>query len=154
MFASKFSTGILLLLTVNTFKFAYADTMEHYMRIVNNIPKMEIKADVQAQMWAKSAHNILLLTCESVAESLTVANEAARRQNAPLFCMPPTVTLSGALVQTMLPHAYHDMMGQTADKANMTVSEVTLLALTQTYPCSTPKTVIQPPPIRMQSVSK
>ena len=39
-----------------------ADTINNYIDIANNIPQMEIKADPQAQAWARSAHHILTIT--------------------------------------------------------------------------------------------
>ena len=54
----------------------HADTMGNYMSIAGNIPLMEIKADPQAQAWARSARNILILTSESIIESLNLANES------------------------------------------------------------------------------
>lgn len=132
----------------------YADTMDHYMGIVNNIPKMEIKADGQAQIWAKSARNVLLLTCESVAESLTIANTAASRQNAPLFCLPPTVFLDGGMLHNLVQQTYRDLSSQESDKAKMTVSEVALYALTKNYPCTTPQAAVRKPKIRILSARK
>ena len=68
---------------------AYADTIDRYMNIVNNIPQMEMKADPQSQAWARSARTILVLTSESIAETLALANENALRLGSPLFCLPP-----------------------------------------------------------------
>lgn len=130
----------------------YADTMDHYMGIVNNIPKMEIKADGQAQIWAKSARNVVLLTCESVAESLTIANIAASRKNAPLFCLPPNVVLTGETLQNLLQQTYSEISSQEGDKSKMTVSEVALLAVSKTYPCTQTQTQANLPLIRIQSV--
>ena len=114
----------------------HADTMDHYMNIVNNIPKMEIKADGQAQIWAKSARNVLLLTCESVAESMAIVNETAVRQGMPLFCLPGTVTLNGSMLRNLVEQTYLDMPNQESEKSKMTVSDVALIGLTKTYPCS------------------
>lgn len=146
----KFSCFILFILTLPLV--TNADTMEHYLGIVNNIPKMEIRADVQAQMWAKSARNVLLLTCESVAESLAIANDTAKQQHTPLFCLPATVTLNGNLIQNMLPQTYQDIASTDRDKTKMTVSEVALLGLSNTYPCS--KTFPPAQAIRMQSAAR
>ena len=65
---------IALLLCAST---AMADTIDHYMNISNNIPSMEMKADPQAQTWARSARNILVITNESIAETLLEANQQA-----------------------------------------------------------------------------
>ena len=118
---------------------AMADTMDHYLGIVNNIPKMEIKADGQAQIWARSARNVLLLTCESVAETLVVANVAAAHQGVPLFCLPGTVILDGSLVHDIVQQTYRDISSQENDKSKMTVSQVALLGLIKSYPCTPAK---------------
>ena len=151
MLSDRFSKIVsLLLLALNSWVPAHADTMDHYMGIVNKIPKMEIKADEQAQVWAKSARNVLLLTCESIAESLAIANDAASQQNKPLFCLPATVTLNGNMLHDLVQKTYHDISNQGDDKSDMTVSEVALLGLTKTYPCAS--TIQQPTDIRMQSI--
>lgn len=133
----------------------YADTMDHYMGIVNNIPKMEIKADSQAQVWAKSARNVLLLTCESVAESLAIANTMASSHNAPLFCLPPTVFLNGSMLHDLVQQTYRELTSQESDKSKMTVSEVALYGLTKNYPCtSAPQAIVKQPRIRILSARK
>lgn len=113
-----------------------ADTMEHYMKIVSNIPKMEVKADNQAQIWAKSARNVLVLTCESVAESLMIANNEASRKGASLFCLPGTVTLNSTMLHDLIQQTYRGISSQESDKEKMTVSQVALLGLVQNYPCA------------------
>ena len=135
---------------------SYADTMDHYMNIVNNIPKMEIKADGQAQIWAKSARNVVLLTCESVAESLIIANTVATSNHTPLFCLPPNVVLDGANLQGILQQAYSDLPNPESEKAKMTVSEVALLGLTKLYPCpqTQPQTQAKQPEIRIHSMHR
>lgn len=114
----------------------HADTIDHYMNIANNIPQMEMKADSQAQAWARSARNILLLTSESIGESLTLANLAATRAGNPLFCLPNNTALSGALVNDLIQQTYREISSQQSDKDRMTVSQVALLGLSKQYPCS------------------
>lgn len=145
-----FYRALILLFALNNLEL-YADTMDHYMGIVNNIPKMEIKADGQAQIWAKSARNVLLLTCESVAESLKIANDTASRQNMPLFCMPANSILDGTMLHDLVQQTYRDISSQESDKAKMTVSEVALIGLTKSYPCTKPQ--VQPE-VRMQSATR
>ncbi len=128
-----------LLLGLAIAPFCHSDTMNHYMDIVNNIPKMEIKADGQAQIWAKSARNVLILTCESVAESLVIANTVASQQGQPLFCLPGTVQLDGGMLHDLVQQTYREISSQESDKAKMTVSQVALLGLTKTYPCAATK---------------
>ena len=150
--SKKLSYGAYLLLFVlNTGVKVSADTMDHYMGIVNKIPKMEIKADGQAQIWAKSARNVLILTCESVAESLKIANEAASKQDRPFFCLPATTNLDGAMLHELVQQTYREISSQASDKSKMTISEVALVGLKKTYPCSAKN---QQSNIRMQTVQR
>jgi hypothetical protein len=85
----------------------YADTIDHFMGIASNIPQMEMKADAQSQAWAKSARTVLILTSESIAETLTLSNQTATEQGSPLFCLPATVQLSGESVSDLILLSYN-----------------------------------------------
>ena len=122
---------LLILFSVNV----YADTIDHYINIANNIPQMEVKADPQAQAWARSARNILILTSESIAESLTIANDSATRAGAPLYCLTPSMTLNGKMLNDLIQQTYREISSQQSDKDKMTVSQVALLGLSKQYPC-------------------
>ena len=113
----------------------YADTIDHFMGIASNIPQMEMKADEQSQAWAKSARTVLILTSESIAETLTLSNQTATEQGSPLFCPPATVQLSGASVSDLIQQTYKEISSQQSDKDKMTVSQVALLGLKKQYPC-------------------
>jgi len=113
-----------------------ADTMEHFMHIATSLPQMEMKADSQAQAWARSARNILELTSESVYESLTAANVNATRTGNPLFCLPNGTTLSPTQMSTLIQSTYQNLPSQQSDKEKMSVSQVALMGLSQTYPCT------------------
>ena len=113
----------------------WADTIDRFMNIVNNIPQMEMKADPQSQAWARSARNILALTSESVAESLTLANDAATREGKPLFCLPPNIQLSADVMNNLIQQTYHEISSQDSDKNKMTVSQVALMGISKQYPC-------------------
>lgn len=113
----------------------HADTIEHYMNIVNNIPQMEMKADQQSQAWARSARTVLILASESIAETLMLSNESARQLGNPLFCMPPGVQLDAATLNDLIQQTYRDISSQQSDKNKMTVSQVALLGLSKKYPC-------------------
>jgi hypothetical protein len=115
-----------------------ADTMEHYMNIVNNIPQMEMKADPESQAWARSARNILLLTSESISESLTLTNDMAKRKGSPFFCLPPSVKLGSIMLNELIQQTYNDISSQLSDKNSMTVSQVALIAVQKLYPCLSP----------------
>lgn len=115
--------------------FAHADTMEHYMGISNQIPQMEMKADPQAQTWARSARNVLIITNESIAETLLQANELAKNEGHPLFCLPAGVTLSANLLNDIILKTYRELSSQQSDKDKMTVSQMAWLGVNKTYPC-------------------
>jgi hypothetical protein len=114
---------------------AYADTIDHFMNIANNIPQMEMKADQQSQAWARSARTVLVLTSESIAETLMLSNETAKEQGAPFFCIPPNVQLSGTILNDLIQQTYKEISSQQSDKDKMTVSQVALLGLKKQYPC-------------------
>lgn len=112
-----------------------ADTMDHYMNISNNIPQMEMKADPQAQAWARSARNVLIIADESIAETLTQANELAKSKGSPLFCLPVGTSLSATSLNEIILQTYREISSQQSDKDKMTVSQVAWLGVTKRYPC-------------------
>ena len=117
---------------------AQSDTIDHYMNISNNIPQMEMKADPQAQAWARSARNVLIITNESIAETLLQANELAKSQGgAALFCLPPGTTLDAATLNNLIQQTYNGISSQQSDKNKMTVSQIAWLGVTKTYSCQT-----------------
>lgn len=113
----------------------HADTIDHYMNIVNSIPQMEMKADPQSQAWARSARNILALTSESVAESLSLANETSTRAGKPMYCLTAGIQLTGEDLNNLIQQTYREISSQASDKNKMTVSQVALLGLAKKYPC-------------------
>lgn len=112
-----------------------ADTVDHYMHIVTSIPTMEMKADVEAQAWARSARNVLVITNESIAETLIEANRVAQVQGRPLFCLPSEATLDAQSLRQLMEEAYHALPGSQVEKDHMTVSQLAWLAITKRYPC-------------------
>lgn len=112
-----------------------ADTIDHYMNIVNNIPKMEMQADPQSQAWARSARNILALTSESIGETLTMANDAAKARGVSLFCLPPGKTLSAEFLNELIQQTYREISAQHSDQTKMSVSQVALIGIGKQYPC-------------------
>lgn len=112
-----------------------ADTVDHFINISSNISKMEMKADPEAQAWARSARNVLIITSESIAETLTQANEHAKAQNAPLFCLPAGQELTAKVLTNLIEETYKNLGSQPSDKARMTVSQVAWLGVRQAYPC-------------------
>ncbi|ARG98926.1 phosphatase [Legionella micdadei] len=119
------------------------------MNISNNIPQMEMKADAQSQAWARSARNVLIITSESIAETLTQANELAKSQGRPLFCLPSNVNLDAATLNSLILKTYKEIPSQQSDKDKMTVSQIAWLGVTKTYPCQQDK-----PSVQMQHMSE
>ncbi|MFI4917955.1 MAG: phosphatase [Legionellales bacterium] len=113
----------------------YADTIDNYMNIVNNIPQMEIKADPQAQAWASSARHVLTITCESIAETITQANETATSQGKPMYCLPLGVQLNSIVLNELIQKTYKELSSQQSDKGKMTVSQIAWLGINKQYPC-------------------
>src|SRR3990167_10258076 len=95
---------------------ARADTIEHYINIYDGIPKMEVKADPQSQAWARSARNVLSITCETVAETLLQANELSKNQGKPLFCLPISTQLNSITMNELIVQAYRNNSNQQTDK--------------------------------------
>ena len=75
------------------FHAVHADTIKNYINIANNIPQMEIKADPQAQAWARSARQILNVTCESIQE--TILQIILRQQQAVIPSRQPSKSRPG-----------------------------------------------------------
>ncbi|KTC66786.1 phosphatase [Legionella birminghamensis] len=118
-----------------------ADTIDHYMSISNNIPQMEMKADAQSQAWARSARNVLIITAESIAETLTQANDLAKSQGRQLFCLPEGKKLDAMTMNNIIVQTYGGISSQESDKNKMTVSQVAWLGVMKAFPCQgTPQT--------------
>ncbi len=112
-----------------------ADTIEHYMAIANNIPQMEMKANAEAQAWARSAHYVLAITDESIAETLLQGNELAKERGEALFCLPNGVSLDANTLGKLIMQTYQALSSQKNDKSTMTVSQIAWLGVTKNYPC-------------------
>jgi len=117
-------------------KTTFSDTVDHYMNIVNNLPQMEMKADSESQAWARSARNILMLTSETVAESLILANKEAEKKGTPLFCLPADVKLTNSAINELIKNTYLGISSTLQDKNKMTVSQVALIGMQKQYPCT------------------
>lgn len=114
-----------------------ADTIDHYMNIANQIPQMELKADQQAQVWARSARHVLTITNETIAETLLQANELAKQQGQALFCLPQGTQLDAKMVQELIEKTYKSIPSQERDKDKMTISQIAWLGIIQNFPCNT-----------------
>ena len=125
----KFCYFILgLFLNVNL----WADTIGQFMIVSENINRMEMKADSESQAWVRSARNVLLLTSESIWESLNIANQSAH-----LFCMPQDATMNAEAMTDLIKTKYQQIPGSDIDKNKLTVAQVGLMALQEKYPCKT-----------------
>lgn len=122
---------------------SYADTIDNYMKIASNIPIMEMKADPQAQAWARSARHVLTITCESIAETLVQANESAKQQGKPLFCLSTGTQLNPVTMNELIQQTYKEISSQQSDKDKMTVSQIALLGVGKRYPCKKAKEMAQ-----------
>jgi hypothetical protein len=123
----------LLLLIINA---AHADRIANYMNIANNIPKMEIKADIKAQTWARSARHVLNITDESIAETLLEMNKLASQKGRPIFCMNNEQTLDTKTLDGIIRQTYTEL-DRIDDKAGqMTVSQIAIAGLIKKYPCN------------------
>jgi|SRR5580704_1877425 hypothetical protein len=116
--------------------YIHADTINNYMNIANNIPQMEIKADPQAQAWARSAHHVLTITSESIAETMIQANETAKSQGKSIFCLPPGTLLDATALNNLIQQTYKEISSQQSDKDKMTVSQIAWIGVTKRYPCN------------------
>jgi len=110
----------------------WADTIGQYMTVANNISRMEMKADYEAQAWVRSARNVLLLSAESIWESLSTANDNANHQ---LFCMPDPSTMSAEAMTDLIKSTYQNLSLPETEKNQLTVAKVGLMGLQQKYPC-------------------
>lgn len=121
--------------------YASADTIEHFVNIANAIPQMELKADAESQVWARSARNVLNITSETVAETLTTSNQEATKLGKPLFCLPKGSKLDIAMMNQLLLDTYREM--NNPDKNQWTVSQVAWYAMHKRYPCTGSQSNIQ-----------
>lgn len=136
----SFIKGVSILFAFSIAGNASADTIDHYMNIVTNLPQMEMKADSDSQAWARSARNILMLTSETIAESLLLANAEATKKGTPLFCPPHGEKISNSSINEIIKNAYTTMpSNEINNRNNMTVSQVALVGLQKEFPCKKKK---------------
>lgn len=130
---------ILLLLNLLWIYSTYtqADTIDNYMNVYNAIPQMELKADFDSQVWARSARNVLAIANETIAETLMKANDEAKLKNHPFFCFLAGETLTADLLGEIILNTYKNISSQQSDKNKMTVSQIAWLGLQKKYPCKT-----------------
>ena len=125
--------AIILLCLLN--RTLQADTVGHYMEISSNIPRMEMKADPESQAWARSARNVILLTGESIWESLKAANEINTSAGKPLFCISNPNQINAEAMTDLIQSTYEQLQMNEQQKFGLTVAQLGLMALQQKYPC-------------------
>lgn len=121
---------------VLAFNHGFADTIDHYMNIANNIPQMEMKVDPQSQAWARSARTVLTLTCDGIFDSLILANETAKRNGQPLFCLSQGAQITPEMLNDIIQNTYRELKTPATEKDRMTVSQIALLGVQKQYPCT------------------
>lgn len=121
----------------------YADTINNYINISNNIPQMEMKADPQAQAWARSARHVLTITCESIAETILQANETATKLGKPIFCLPAGTQLNSEVLNNLIQQTYKELSSQQSDRDKLTVSQIAWMGVSKQYPCQAPNAAAQ-----------
>ena len=126
----------LLISLLTLCNYVHADTIKSYMGIANNIPQMEVKADPEAQAWARSARHVITITCESIGETIMQANEIASKHGNPIFCLPTGTQLDPAKWNDLIQQTYKDLSSQQSDKDSMTVSQIAWIGITKQYPCN------------------
>ena len=116
---------------------AFADTIDNYVSIANHITSMEMKADRDAQTWARSARNVLAITNESIAETLIEANRIATNDGHPIFCLAKDATLDASIIKSLLEKALKTNPELQNDKTRPTISVVATNAVRDAFPCKT-----------------
>ena len=115
----------------------YADKIIKFINVANTIPRMEMKPDANSQAWAKSARNILLLTAESIWESLYSANQANAQAGTPLFCIANQEDINAEQMTDLIKETYQHLSMSDDEKNQLSVAQVALMGLQQKYGCST-----------------
>lgn len=116
----------------------WADSIQSYMKISNNIPQMEIKADAQSQAYARSARQVLTITSESIAETMIEANFIAKEHTGKsLFCLPAGTTLNAKLLDAIIKQSFSDQQSQQQPSSldRESVSKIAWSGVLKKFPC-------------------
>ena len=135
---------IIFLALVILYQPLYADKIIKFMNVANTIPRMEMKPDANSQAWAKSARNILLLTAESIWESLYSANQANAQAGNPLFCVRDQASMNAENMTDLIEETYRNLSMSDAEKNQLTVAQVALIGLQRQYGCNSTSASSQP----------
>ena len=115
--------------------FLWADSIGHYMGVANNIPRMEMKTDANSQAWARSARNVLLLTCESIWEGLQAMNQIGLEKGNPLFSVQNPEQMTAERMADIIQETYTKMALNDEQKNKTTVAQVALIGVQERYAC-------------------
>lgn len=128
------SLGIVLMGVVSL---AQADTVANYMTIVENIPKMAMKADEQSQAWVRSARNIITSTDETMLQTIIAMNASAAKNGKPIFCFSPGKPFDATTVDQIIQKTYAELLKmQGTSVGTMTVSDVLMVGMASQYSCA------------------
>ena len=127
---------IIFLALVILYQPLYADKIIKFMNVANTIPRMEMKPDANSQAWAKSARNILLLTAESIWESLYSANQANAQAGNPLFCVQDQASMNAEKMTDLIEETYQNLNMSDTEKNQLSVAQVALIGLQRQYGCN------------------
>jgi hypothetical protein len=70
------------------------------------------------------------------------ANEMAKNQGNPIFCLPAGVQLNASTLCELIQQTYKELSSQQSDKDSMTVSQVAWLGASKHYPCQQTKNAL------------
>lgn len=113
-----------------------ADSIESYMKIANNIPKMEIQADAQSQAWARSARNVIIVTNDAIAETMLQGNAIAKKKGRPIFCLPQGVVLNAATMDAIIKQGSQDLTATPEERKKISVSTIAWQGVINKFPCN------------------
>lgn len=111
---------------------SFADTIGKYAEIAQNIPKMSLKADEQAQAWARSAKSILAVTDETMAQTIQAMNQLAYKHNSPLLCLPQGNEVTPELIHETLEKIIAHLR---PEQSTQTISNILVQQLQDDFSC-------------------
>lgn len=125
----------IIMFTTFSCAMAQADSIASYMKIANNIPKMDVQADPKSQAWARSARNVLTVTTETISETMLQANTIASTKGAPLFCLPKNTTLNPSIMDALIKKGAQKLSVSAKEQNSISVSQIAWEMVLSEYPC-------------------
>ena len=126
---------LLIIITLFHCLIAQADSIASYMKIANNIPKMEIQADPKSQALARSSRNVLIITTEAIAETMLQANDIAKQKGAPLFCLPKGMKLDASSMDALIKKGAQKLRVSAKEQSSISVSKIAWDEVISEYSC-------------------